>query len=137
MPRRIDVSELSPAQREAARDAIVSMCSRIGVDRTEEVCIQVASGKCLALWGDDGLPAGSSFTADCTLRRNEYIEASALLIRLRNALGENDAEIVVRFLGIRRNVWGLLIAEALRTVRLSGSVLRVIRGGKEAAANRH
>ncbi len=119
--RRVEVSALSAAQRQAAFEALDAMLDRLWIHQVEQICAALASREVLIDYRN-GVPIGCSILADTTLRRCDLVEAAALELRLRAALGEAGTDEVIAVLGQPRAVISLLAAGAVGRLheRLAG-----------------
>lgn len=104
--RRIDVSELTQAERTRAILLVADVAARFPIDRVEAIFRSLSRGEVLIhapLLEQRALPLST------TLLRSERIWAASIQLALRLALGEESAEHVIAYLGQRDAVFGLFI----------------------------
>ncbi len=117
MQERIEISELTREQREAACSALDAMATRLPLTCIEVICRALATHEVLIDYDAQGVPRGCSILADTKLSRTDLVEAAALDLRLREALGEDAADHTIDFLGQRGAALSIVLRSSLALYR--------------------
>lgn len=133
MTIQANFSSLSAQERKAARIAIEGMATRLPLDRIINICHALASGEVLIDFGEYGVPRGCSIVQDTKLTRADLVEAAALELRLRDAIGEDGAARTIAFLGEHgAATTALLAGSTFWHPRVSLALRRMEEGARQA-----